>query len=95
MILAVNLNHSPGRKEKMEMTKKESEILLGALNFKRSAKLENLEQLRVVKDDLAGDSLIPEATRLQQTTEQSVSDLHTLDKIVEAVKSGDSLHINR
>ena len=78
----------------MEMTKKESEILLGALNFKRSAKLENLEQLRVVKDDIIDESFTKEATCLQQTTEQVVSDLYILDRLVEAVEKGDSLHIN-
>ncbi len=79
----------------MEVTRKESELLLVALSSLKRAKLENLEQLRIVKDDIVNGSCIKEATCLQQTTERSVSDLHTLDKLIEAVKSGDSLHINR
>jgi hypothetical protein len=75
----------------MEVTEKESVILLEALRSTKCAKLENLEQLRVVKDDLANNSLIPEATSLRQTMEQSVSDLHTLDRLIKAVEKGGSL----
>jgi hypothetical protein len=32
-------------------------------------------------------SSIPEATRLQQNIEQMISDLHTLDRLIEDVKS--------
>ncbi len=79
----------------MKTTRKESEILLEALRSTKRAKLENLGQLRIVKDALANESCIKEATCLQQTMEQSVSDLYTLDKLIKAVESGDSLHINR
>ncbi len=72
----------------MEIAKRTLNILLESLEFTKRAKLENLEQLRIVKNDLMIDkSSIPEATRLQQTTEQLVSDLHILDKLIEDVKS--------
>lgn len=79
----------------MEITRKESEVLLDALKSMKRAKLENLKQLRIVKNDIVNESHIAEATHLQQTTEQLVSDLYTLDRLIEAVETGDILHINR
>ena len=79
----------------MEITRKESTVLLESLKSTKHTRLENLEQLRIVKNDIVNGSCIKEATCLQQTTEQIVSDLYTLDKLIEAVENGDSLHINR
>lgn len=79
----------------MEITRKESEVLLDALKSMKRLKAANLEQLRIVKNDIVNESHIAEATRLQQTTEQLVSDLYTLDRLIEAVESGDAIQINR
>lgn len=80
----------------MEITRKESDILLEALRSMKRVKVANLEQLRIIKNDIIDESTIAEATCLQQIMEQDVSDLHTLDRLIKAVETGDSLlHIKK
>ena len=72
----------------MEIARRTLNILLESLESTKRARLGHLEQLRIVKNDLMIDkSSIPEATRLQQNIEQTISDLHTLDRLIEDVKS--------
>ena len=79
----------------MEITRKELDLVLEALRSTKRVRLENLEQLRIVKDDIINESCIKEATCLQQNIEKVISDLHTLDRLIEGCEKDDIIHINR